>query len=172
MATYEDIILRLKVSSESDALDFEKTGRMAIVVEDGDATLPLPKGDPGPQGPAGPRGGKMIPDLVLDESTDSEALAKLKTRSRAWTTAGEDRDQYFALNKATKTAFFFTRGGWVTVRDVFGGSTEVVAAEMTLPMKFSNVTSAPPTPSDGVVLYAEGNQLKMKNPSGTVKVLG
>lgn len=171
MATWNDIILRLQVSSESDALDFEKTGRMPIIVEDGQANLPLPKGDKGDKGDPGPRGGKMVPDLVLDESTDSAALEKLKLRSRAWVTAGEERNEYFAINKKTKTGFMFTRGGWVTIRDIFGGATEVVPAELTLPLLIKN--GAPPgKPTDGVYLYAEGGQLKMKNPAGTVKVLG
>ena len=75
-ATVGDIIARFRWMSEPDALDFEKTGRMVLVVEDGVMQVPLPRGKQGESGPSGPRGSSLRPDLVLDEETDGAALLK------------------------------------------------------------------------------------------------
>lgn len=167
-----DFLVRLDVYSEADPLDFRNTHRGVFIVEDGVAELPLPKGDKGEQGDKGDPGPPLRPDLVLDETTDGKALTKLQERSGAWRRNGMVKKGFFALNKQTKTGFFYSRGGWVTIPDIFSGAAELSPAEYNLPVKFTNVTVEPATPTDGIILYAQNNQLKMKTPSGTVKVLG
>ena len=46
-----DIVARLTFTMDGDALDFAKTGRGVLVVEDRHANIPLPKGDKGDPGP-------------------------------------------------------------------------------------------------------------------------
>lgn len=48
-----DITTRLTFTMDGDALDFAKTGRGVLVVEDNQASLPLPKGDKGDKGDPG-----------------------------------------------------------------------------------------------------------------------
>lgn len=93
---YSEVLARLKFTTESDALDFQRTGRMPVIVEDGMLDIPLPAG---PQGPPG-----------SIENNSGEVFIK-------------------------------------------------------------NVTTEPVKPVGGVVIYAQNGQLKVKNPSGTVKVL-
>lgn len=166
-----DILTRLEFYTESDALDFQKTGRLVIVAEDGVAELPLPKGPQGDDGPRGPSGSSLRPDLVLDEETDGEALTKLQERSVTWRTGSVDRDGYFAINKPTGSGFFYSRGGWTVLRDIFGGSSEIVAGEFTFPVFYRNVEAPPATPIGGVVVYSEAGSLKAKKPDGTVVTL-
>lgn len=167
-ATVGDIIARFRWMSESDALDFEKTGRMVLVVEDGVMQVPLPRGKQGDAGPSGPRGSSLRPDLVLDEETDGAALLKLQERSVGWRNAGQDRENYFAINKPTLTGFFYTRGGWVTIRNLFGGQGENVASEYDLPVTLRNVDVEPETPDSGVRLFCQGDTLKAKKIDGSV----
>lgn len=162
-----DVIARFRWMSEADALDFERTGRMVMVVEDGVMEIPLPRGPQGGPGPTGPRGNPLRPDLVLDEDTDGAALIKLQERSVGWRNAGQDRENYFAINKPTLTGFFYTRGGWVTIRNIFGGQGENVAAEYDLPITLRN-TSEPTAPDSGIRLFCENDTLKAKKPSGEV----
>lgn len=163
-----DITTRLAFYTEGDALDFQKTGRAVLVVEDGVAELPLPAGKQGNPGPKGDPGSSLRPDLILDETTDSAALGVLQRYSSAWRAAGTDREGFFAINKPTKSGFFYSRSGWTVMRDIFGGSSELVAGEFTLPAYFRNVAAAPEAPADGVVLYSEDNKLKVKKTDGTV----
>lgn len=163
-----DITTRLTFYTESDALDFQKTGRAVLVVEDGVAELPLPAGGKGDPGPRGEPGSSLRPDLILDETTDSAALDVLQRYSSSWRAAGTDRDGFFAINKPTKSGFFYSRSGWAVMRDIFGSNSEIIAGEFTLPTYFRNVKAAPETPSDGVVVYCEGNTLKAKKTDGTV----
>ena len=167
-----DFLVRLDFYSEADALDFEKTGRAVLVVEDGLANMPLPKGDKGKKGDRGEPGSSLRPDLILDEPTDSLALEKLQERSVTWRTGDIDRDGYFALNKPTKSGFFYTRGGWAVIRDVFGGQSEIVAGEFTMPTTFTNVPTEPPAPINGVTLFAQAGSLKLKKSNGTVVTIG
>lgn len=163
-----DITTRLVFYSESDALDFKKTGRAVLVVEDGVAELPLPAGEDGKPGPAGPKGDPLRPDLVLDETTDSAALAVLQQRSSTWRTTGVDRTGFFALNKPTKSGFFYSRSGWSVIRDIFGGASEITAGEFLMPTYFRNVDAEPEAPADGCVVYSSNNELKVKKADGTV----
>lgn len=166
-----DILTRLEFYTEGDALDFQQTGRLVIVAEDGVAELPLPKGPPGETGPRGPSGSSLRPDLVLDESTDGNALQRLQERSTTWRTGTVDREGYFAINKPTGSGFFYSRGGWTVLRDIFGGNSEIVAGEFTFPVFYRNVDAEPATPIGGVAVYAEGDSLKAKKPDGTVVTL-
>lgn len=167
-----EILARLSFMQESDVLDFAKTGRAVLVVEDNQANLPLPAGPAGPQGPKGEPGSALRADLVLDEETDSVALEKLNTRSRAWSREDVRFQGYFAINKPTKSGFMFTRGGWVVIRDIFGSSTELIPAETTLPIIFDSVTVEPSAPEDGkVALFAQDGKLMVKFSNGTTKVL-
>ncbi len=166
-----DILTRLEFYQEDDPLDFQRTGRAVLVVEDGVAELPLPAGKQGEPGPRGVSGSSLRPDLVLDEATDGEALDVLQARSTTWRTGGIERDGYFALNKPTKSGFFYTRGGWSIIRDVFGGQSEIVAGEFTFPVKFEDVLVEPTTPVGGVTLFSQTGSLKVKKPDGTVVTL-
>lgn len=166
-----DILVRLSFFNEGDALDFKNTGRAVLVVEDGVAELPLPKGEQGPAGERGPAGAPLRPDIILDEKDDSMALEKLKSRGAEFRAKGVGYQGYFALNKPTMSAFFYTRGGWVVVRDIFGGRTEITAGEFSLPVKVNFVEEEPPTPIGGITLFAHNGELKIKKPDGSVKVL-
>lgn len=166
-----DILARLEFYTEGDALDFQNTGRLVIVAEDGVAEIPLPTGPRGKEGPRGPAGTTLIPQLILDEPTDGQALDRLQARSTTWRTGSIDRDGYFAINKATMTGFMYTRGGWSLIRNIFGGQGEIVAGEFNLPVTYNNVESEPSTPIGGVTVYAQGGVLKAKKPDGTVVTL-
>lgn len=171
-ATVGDILARLEFKTEGDALDFQKTGRAVFVVEDSIGNLPLPAGEKGDDGEKGDPGGKLSPDLILQETTDGLALQKLQERSATWRGGSIDMNGYFAINEPTNSGFFYTRGGWAIYRDVFGANTEITPGEFTLPVTFNNVSEAPEAPSSGVVLYAEGDSLKLKKPNGSVVTLG
>ena len=170
-AVVGDVTARIRFYMDSDPLDFRKTGRAVLVMEDNYAEIPLPAGPPGKQGPRGEPGSSLRPDLVLDETEDSDAMKKLQERSATWRSTGVDKDGYFAINKPTKTGFFYTRGGWTVIRDIFGGGSEIVAGEFTFPTNLRNVTKTPPAPADGILLYCEGNQLKAKKSDGSTTVL-
>lgn len=165
-----DFLVRLDVYSEGDPLDFRNTHRGVFVVEDSMANLPLPKGDRGEKGEKGDPGGPLRPDLVLSEPTDGEALKKLQRQSSGWRRNKEAKEKgYFAINAPTKSGFFYTRGGWVIIRDIFSGAAELAPAEYESPVTFKNVTKEPPAPTNGVTLFAQGNVLKAKLPNGSVR---
>lgn len=170
-ANVGDVMVRLKMYMESDALDFQKTGRAVLVVEDGVAELPLPQGKPGRNGDPGPAGSSLRPDLVLDEESDSAALEVLRRYSANWRATGADRRQFFAINKPTKSGFFYNQAGWTIMRDIFGANSEIAAGEFTFPTLFRNVAREPVTPIDGVVVYAQEGVLKVKKADGTVKTI-
>lgn len=163
-----DILTRLEFYTEGNALDYQSTGRAVFVVEDGVGNLPLPAGPQGDQGPKGDPGGKLTPDLILQEVSDGAALTKLQSRSATWRTGNINMDGYFAINEPTGSGFFYTRGGWAIYRDVFGANTEITPGEFDLPVQFNNVSEVPPTPASGVVMYAEAGDLKVKKADGTV----
>ena len=164
--TVQDITTRLIFTMDGDALDFAKTGRGVMVVEDKYANLPLPKGDPGEKGAPGEPGNLRV-SLVLDETTDSSALEVLKRRSAAWAGTEVDNVGYFALNEPTRTGFFYTRGGWVAVRDIFGNASEVTPGTFGLPVTYENVAAEPTPAVDGVVVYAFGGSLIAMKQDGT-----
>lgn len=158
MATVSDIAARLVFTMDGDALDFEKTGRGVIVVEDNRADIPLPRGPKGDKGDPG-EPGRMVVSLVLDETTDSAALEVLKRRSATWSTLNQDRIGYFAINEPTRSGFFYTRGGWVIIRNIFGTGAH--------PVTYTNVSSEPAPTEEGVVVYSFGGRLKAVRPDGT-----
>lgn len=165
-----DFLVRLDVYSEGDPLDFKNTHRGVFVVEDRMANLPLPKGDKGEKGEKGDPGGPLRVDLVLSEPTDALALQKLQQRSGGWRRSRNQKDKsYFAINAPTKSGFFYSRGGWVIIHDIFSGAAELTPAEYESPVTFKNVTTEPPTPTNGVTLFAQGNGLKVKLPNGSVR---
>lgn len=170
--TLGDILVRLRFSEDGDALDFKKTRRAFLLVEDGVAELPIPSGPPGKEGPQGPPGSSLAIDLVLDEESDNMALEKLRDRTSRMRAIGTPIKQFFAINKVTKTGFVYTRGGWVMLRNLFGDRGEIAPGEFNMPAKFNFVENEPATPVGGIVVYAHGGQLKMKNSAGQVKVLG
>ena len=170
-STIGDLIARFTYMTEADALDFEKTGRLVLVAEDGFMNHPLPRGKQGDPGEPGPPGPPLRPDLVLDEVTDAEALAKLQERSVTWRNAGITDQRYFAINKTTKSGFFYTRGGWVIIRDIFGGSSEISAAHFTMPVTFDEVDVPPSAPSSGITLFAHEGSLKTISPTGEIREL-
>lgn len=158
MATVSDIAARLVFTMDGDALDFEKTGRGVIVIEDNRADIPLPRGPKGDKGDPG-EPGRMVVSLVLDETTDSAALEVLKRRSATWSTLNQDRIGYFAINEPTRSGFFYTRGGWVIIRNIFGTGVH--------PVTYTNVSSEPAPTEEGVVVYSFGGRLKAVRPDGT-----
>lgn len=166
MATVNDIAARLVFTMDGDALDFEKTGRGVIVVEDNRADIPLPQGPKGDQGDPG-EPGRMVVSLVLDETTDSAALEVLKQRSATWSTTNQDRIGYFAINEPTRSGFFYTRGGWVIIRNIFGTGSEITPGEFVQPVTYTNVSSEPAQSAEGVVVYSFGGRLKAVRPDGT-----
>lgn len=170
--TVNDFLVRLEVHTEGDGLDFQETGRGVFVVEDGVGNMPLPRGEKGETGEKGDPGGRLTPQLIMQEVSDGAALTKLQERSQTWRTGNVNRDGYFAINQPTGSGFFYTRGGWVIYRDVFGANSEVVAGEFDLPVTFANASEEPEAPSSGVTMYAQGNELKIKKPNGTVVTLG
>lgn len=170
-STIGDLVARFTYMTEADALDFEKTGRLVLVAEDGFMNHPLPSGKQGEQGEPGPPGPPLRPDLVLDEATDGEALAKLQERSVGWRNAGITEQRYFAINKPTKSGFFYTRGGWVIIRDIFGGNSEISAAHFTMPVTFDEVETPPPAPTSGITLFAHEGLLKTISPTGEIREL-
>lgn len=166
MATVSDIAARLVFTMDGDALDFEKTGRGVIVVEDNRADIPLPQGPKGDQGDPG-EPGRMVVSLVLDETTDSAALEVLKRRSATWSTLNQDRIGYFAINAPTRSGFFYTRGGWVIIRNIFGTGSEITPGEFVQPVTYANVSSEPAPTAEGVVVYSFRGRLKAVRPDGT-----
>lgn len=161
-----DIVARLTFTMDGDALDFAKTGRGVLVVEDRHASIPLPKGDKGDKGDPG-KPGHMRVDLVTDETTDVKALEVLKRRSATWSALDQDRVGYFALNEPTRSGFFFTRGGWVLVRDVFGSSSEIAPGEFSQPVLYANVAAHPTASAEGVQVYSLAGRLYALRPDGT-----
>ncbi|MDD2326589.1 MAG: hypothetical protein PHW63_11465 [Alphaproteobacteria bacterium] len=161
-----EIAARLVFTMDGDALDFAKTGRGVLVVEDNAASLPLPKGDKGDRGDKGDPGNLKV-DLVLDEVTDSAALAVLRTRSVNWTALDESKIGFFALNEPTRTGFFFSRAGWVTVRDVFGANSEITPGEFTRPVLYKDREQHPTASVGGVTVYSLGGRLYALRPDGT-----
>ena len=166
MATVSDIAARLVFTMDGDALDFEKTGRGVIVVEDNSANIPLPQGPKGDPGDPG-QPGRMVVSLVLDEVTDSAALEVLKRRSATWSTLDQDRIGYFAINEPTRSGFFYTRGGWVIIRNIFGSGAEIAPGEFSQPVTYTNVDSEPGPTATGVVVYSFEGRLKAVRPDGT-----
>ncbi|ATW58632.1 hypothetical protein SEA_ZION_35 [Corynebacterium phage Zion] len=166
MATVNDIAARLVFTMDGDALDFEKTGRGVIVVEDNEADIPLPKGPKGDPGDPG-EPGRMVVSLVLDETTDSAALEVLKRRSATWSTLNQDYVGYFAINEPTRSGFFYTRGGWVIIRNIFGTGAEIAPGEFSQPVTYANVSSEPASTEAGVVVYSFEGSLKAVRPDGT-----
>lgn len=166
-----DILVRLEFYSEGDALDFKNTGRAVLLVEDGVASLPLPRGDKGEKGDKGDPGGKLTPDLITDEPTDSEALAKLQARSEGWRQKNSYPNGFFAINKQTRSGFFWTRGGWVVLPDVFGANSEIAPGEFSKPVHFKPVPLEPSNPKEGAVMYFHNGELKVRKQDGTVKIL-
>ena len=161
-----DIVARLTFTMDGDALDFAKTGRGVLVVEDRHANIPLPKGDKGDQGEKGDPGQLKV-DLVLDEKSDSDALGVLKRRSASWTALDRSKVGFFALNEPTRSGFFFTRGGWVIVRDVFGASTEIAPGEFSQPVLYADVADHPTASAEGVQVYSLAGRLYALRPDGT-----
>lgn len=161
-----DIITRLTFTMDGDALDFAKTGRGVLVVEDRHANLPLPKGDKGDKGDPGSPGNLKV-DLVLSEKTDSDALVALRARSTGWTALDNSKIGFFALNEPTRSGFFFSRGGWVIVRDVFGASSEIAPGEHTQPVLHKNVANHPSPSAEGVKVYSLAGRLYALRPDGT-----
>lgn len=166
MATVSDIAARLVFTMDGDALDFEKTGRGVIVVEDSSANIPLPQGPKGDTGDPG-QPGRMVVSLVLDETTDSAALEVLKRRSATWSTLDQNRVGYFAINEPTRSGFFYTRGGWVIIRNIFGTGAEIAPGEFSQPVTYANLESEPAPTEVGVVVYAFEGGLKAVRPDGT-----
>ena len=158
-----DIAARLVFTMDGDALDFAKTGRGVLVVEDQAATIPLPKGDKGDKGDPG----NLRVDLVLNEPTDSDALSVLRRRSVSWTALDSSKVGYFALNEPTRTGFFFSRGGWVAVRDVFGSSSEITPGEFHLPVIYQDLPDHPLPNPKGVTVYSLGGRLFALRADGT-----
>lgn len=171
MATVRDLVARLEFTTEADALDFLQTGRMALLMEDNQLNIPLPTGPKGEQGPPGPAGKPLRPDIVIDEPTDLQAMEKLRAQARQLKALNQEVNGYFAINKPTKTGFFYTRGGWVTIESLFGGSSEVVPGKFTLPVYFESVAEPQP-PASGCVMYFHDNKLKIRKSNGAVVVLG
>lgn len=165
-----DLLVRLRFYTEGDGLDFEKTRRAAFVVEDGYGELPLPSGQKGDKGDTGDPGPALYPDLVMGGS-DSEALKALQKRSTAWKTDPTE-SRFFVINRDTKTGFFYTRGGWTIIRNLFGANSEITPGEFQQPVTYKNVATEPEKPVDGVVVFAQGGKLFMKNPAGEKKQLG
>lgn len=163
-----DVLARFTYMTEDDVLDFQRTGRLVLVAEDSMMELPLPRGKAGEPGPPGKPGGPLRPDLGLSEPTDGEALEKLQSLSRGWRSAGRDRENYFAYNIPTRSGFFYTRGGWIIARDVFGVSSEIVVQETRLPLTLLDVAETPSAPEEGVTLFSEGGVLKKITSDGTV----
>lgn len=161
-----DIVARLTFTMDGDALDFAKTGRGVLVVEDRHASIPLPKGDKGDPGEPG-KPGRMRVDLVVDETTDAKALEVLKRRSASWSALDQEKVGYFALNEPTRSGFFFTRGGWVIVRDVFGTGSEIAPGEFSQPVLYANVAAHPTASAEGVQVYSLAGRLYALRPDGT-----
>lgn len=165
-----DLLVRLRFHTEGDGLDFEKTRRAAFVVEDGYGELPLPSGQKGEKGDTGDPGPALYPDLVMGGS-DNDVLKALQKRASAWKT-DPTVNRFFVINRDTKTGFFYTRGGWTIIRNLFGTSSEITPGEFQQPVTIKNVATEPEKPTDGVVLFAQGGKLFMKNPAGEKKQLG
>lgn len=165
-----DVLARFEIMTEADALDFEKTGRAVLIVEDNAMGIPLPRGKQGEPGEPGEPGPKFSPDLFLREATDGEALSRLQRLSAGWREAGSANINYTALNEPTGSAFFYTRGGWHVYRDFMGGRSELIAGEYELPITLRN-TEQPEPPTEGIRLFAEGDQLKAIKTDGTVSVI-
>lgn len=161
-----DIVARLTFTMDGDALDFAKTGRGVLVVEDRHANIPLPKGDKGDPGEPGKPGSLRV-DLVIKETTDAQALEVLKRRSATWSALDQNRVGYFALNEPTRSGFFFTRGGWVLVRDVFGSGSELAPGEFSQPVLYANVADHPTASAEGVQVYSLAGRLYALRPDGT-----